>query len=75
MNEMPDGAADQGVPDYIYKIDGDYGPQDHIPPEAIVGCWLADTNGEPMGEFISNPNFRPAPARSSLLGSLPTDAR
>jgi hypothetical protein len=49
---------------YVYRIAGDYGSDDAIPPTAIVGAWRVDARGEIVGEFMPNPNFRPevAPA-------------
>jgi hypothetical protein len=43
---------------WVYKIEGDFSPQDYVPPEAIVGAWKVDNNGNITGEFIPNPNFR-----------------
>jgi hypothetical protein len=45
---------------WVYVIDGDYGPDDDIPPEAIVGAWKVDSSGMILGEFIPNPKHKPA---------------
>lgn len=45
---------------YVYRISGNYGPDDRVPPEAIVGGWKVDAVGRIAGDFISNPNFDPA---------------
>lgn len=45
---------------WLYKIVGDYGPDDAIPPYAIEGAWRIDVNGKATGAFIKNPNFRPS---------------
>jgi len=42
---------------WVYKIEGDYGPNDDIPPEAIVGAWKVNQDGEIVGDFIPNPNY------------------
>jgi hypothetical protein len=44
---------------HVYAIDGVYGPNDAVPPEAIAGAWKVDDKGEIVGEFIPNPNHRP----------------
>ena len=41
----------------VYRIAGDFGPHDRIPPEAIVGAWKVDERGEIVGEFMPNPNY------------------
>ena len=33
-----------------------------VPPTAIRGGWKVDDEGHVVGDFIPNPNFRPAPA-------------
>lgn len=43
----------------VYRINGDYGPDDAVRPEAIVGAWKVDADGMIEGDFIPNPNFRP----------------
>lgn len=43
----------------VYRIAGDFGPDDGIPPEAIVGAWRVDDLGVIVGEFIRNPNYDP----------------
>jgi hypothetical protein len=43
---------------WVYKIEGNYGPDDAVPREAVVGAWQVDENGNITGEFIPNPNFR-----------------
>ena len=44
---------------HVYQIEGNYGPDDAVPPEAIVGAWQVDANGKIVGEFIPNPNYVP----------------
>jgi hypothetical protein len=43
---------------YLYQIVGNYGPNDAVPPEAIAGAWKIDAEGNIVGDFIPNPNFR-----------------
>jgi hypothetical protein len=43
---------------YVYEIDGEFGPDDVVPPEVIRGAWPVDDMGVPTGEFIPNPNYR-----------------
>jgi hypothetical protein len=50
--------ARQNPGGWVYKIEGDYGPDDAVPREAIVGAWKVDENGNITGDFIPNPNFR-----------------
>jgi hypothetical protein len=44
---------------WVYQIDGKFGPNEPIPPEAIVGAWKVNADGEIVGEFIPNPNYMP----------------
>ena len=44
---------------WVYVIDGPYGPNDYVPPHAIVGAWKVDESGEIVGDFIPNPNRKP----------------
>lgn len=53
---------------YVYRIAGDFPPSERIPPQAIVGAWKVDAQGEIVGEFISNPNYDP------MLHPAPRDA-
>jgi len=43
---------------WVYKIDGDFGHADPVPPEAIAGAWKINSNGEIEGDFIPNPNYK-----------------
>ena len=42
---------------WVYAIDGQFDPDDAVPPEAIKGAWKVDQNGEIIGDFIPNPNY------------------
>ena len=43
----------------VYRIAGDFGPADSVPPEAIVGAWKVDAGGRIVDEFIKNPSYDP----------------
>jgi hypothetical protein len=43
---------------YVYVIEGKFAPDDPVPPDAIVGAWKVDGEGEIVGEFIANPNYQ-----------------
>lgn len=59
--EEPDDAARaearRNKSGWVYKIESDYGPDDYVPQEAIVGAWRVNSEGEIVGKFIPNPNF------------------
>jgi hypothetical protein len=44
---------------WVYKIDGHFRPDEHVPPEAIVGAWKVNAAGVVEGDFIPNPYYRP----------------
>lgn len=50
-------AARQNANGWVYKIEGAFDPTDHVPPEAIVGAWKVDQNGQITGDFIPNPRY------------------
>ena len=43
---------------WVYQLDGEFGPDDAVPPECIVGAWKVDANGTIVGEFIPNPSYK-----------------
>lgn len=44
---------------WVYVITGSYGPNDGVPPEAIVGAWKVDGDGLIIeGSFMKNPNYK-----------------
>ena len=49
---------------HVYVLDGTFGPDERVPPEAIVGAWKVDEHGQITGEFIRNPNYRAASKKS-----------
>ena len=57
-------AAKANPSGWVYKIEGTFGPDESVPPEAIVGAWKVDENGVLTGEFISNPNHRPGASKT-----------
>jgi hypothetical protein len=44
---------------WVYCIEGEYGPNDAVPSEAIRGAWKVDDKGQIVGDLIPNPNYRP----------------
>jgi hypothetical protein len=48
---------------YVYKLDGQFGPNETVPPEAIIGAWKVNESGNIIGDFIPNQNYRPRLAR------------
>jgi hypothetical protein len=52
---------------WIYRISGHANLREHVPPEAIVGAWKVDENGQIVGAFIPNLNHDPVkwPGRSA----------
>ena len=42
---------------HVYRIAGKFGPSDAIPPEAIIGAWKVNKNGQIVGSFIKNPKY------------------
>jgi hypothetical protein len=50
---------------FVYKIEGSFGPDDAVPPEAIVGAWEVDHAGKLTGKFVENPNYRPGVSRGT----------
>lgn len=42
---------------WVYQIDGNYGASDDVPPEAVMGAWQVDGDGNIVGEFLPNPNY------------------
>ncbi|MQA38825.1 hypothetical protein GEV02_11735 [Rugamonas sp. FT29W] len=45
---------------WVYVIDGTYGPNDTVPPEAIAGAWEVDAIGNIVpNSFLANPKYKP----------------
>jgi hypothetical protein len=44
---------------WVYRIAGKFGPKDRVPPEAIVGAWKVDADGNISGDFINNKKYDP----------------
>jgi hypothetical protein len=44
---------------WVYVFDAPYDPSKYVPPHAIRGAWKVDNDGNIVGEFIPNPNYRP----------------
>lgn len=45
---------------WVYVIEGNFGPNDAVPPESIKGAWKVDPHGQIVGPFIPNPKYRPS---------------
>ena len=54
---------------WVYEIDGSFGPDEDVPPDAIVGAWKVDSNGQIVGKFVPNPNYRPRQRNKQKYGS------
>jgi hypothetical protein len=50
---------------WVYEIEGDFGPAEAIPSNAIRGAWKVDDGGRIVGDLVPNPNFRPERVRDS----------
>jgi hypothetical protein len=44
---------------YVYRIDGQFGPDERVPAEAIIGAWKVDEDGNIIEPFVQNPNYKP----------------
>jgi hypothetical protein len=44
---------------WVYAIEGEYGPDEAVPPQVVKGAWKVDPDGKIVGEFIPNPNHVP----------------
>lgn len=70
MAEQADFAHKKPTPDmleeaknnpggWVYVIEGNYGPDDEVPPHAIAGAWQVDETGNIVGDsFQANPNYQ-----------------
>ncbi len=52
-------AARENANGWVYKIEGSFSPTEYIPPEAVVGAWKVNENGNLTGEFIPNQKYKP----------------
>lgn len=44
---------------WVYVITGSYGPNDGVPPEAIMGAWKVDGAGAIIDDsFVKNPKYK-----------------
>ena len=59
--ELRDAAA-QAAGGWVYAIDPAYDPRGRTPPEGIVGAWKIADDGQPTGEFVANPDYKPSTA-------------
>lgn len=44
---------------WVYALDGIADPNGVVPPERIRGAWKVNANGEIVGDFMPNPNYKP----------------
>jgi hypothetical protein len=44
---------------WVYRIAGRFAPHERVPPEAIIGAWKVNAEGEIVGSFIENKNYDP----------------
>jgi hypothetical protein len=44
---------------WVYRIAGCFGPNDSVPPKAIIGAWKVDPHGTITGPFQRNKNYDP----------------
>lgn len=51
-------AARKNPSGWVYKIEGEFGPDDYVPPENVVGAWKVDEHGQITGEFMKNPKYQ-----------------
>jgi hypothetical protein len=42
---------------WVYRVAGSFAPSDPVPPEAIVGAWKVDGQGDIIGHFIANERY------------------
>ncbi len=43
---------------WVDQIEGKFGPDDAVPPQAIAGAWKVDGRGQIVGQYVPNPNFQ-----------------
>lgn len=63
----PEGAvaeAKKNPGGWVYEIRGNFDANEFVPPHAVVGAWKVDQEGNIVGEFIRNPNFKESGAGS-----------
>lgn len=44
---------------WVYRIAGRFGPEDRIPPDAVMGAWKVSAEGRIVGDFVKNENYNP----------------
>ena len=43
---------------WVYVIDEHFRDKEEVPPQHILGAWKVDSNGEIIGDFVPNPNYK-----------------
>ena len=61
QNERPSKQAQDEAKNnpggWVYKIDGNYSTDQHIPNWAIIGAWQVDNFGVIESDLIPNPSY------------------
>jgi hypothetical protein len=42
---------------HVFRIAGRFLPHEAVPPEAIIGAWKVNREGQIVGEFVHNPKY------------------
>lgn len=42
---------------WVYVVGNAFEDEQDVPPQAILGCWKVDENGNITGDFIPNPKY------------------
>lgn len=60
-------AAKQHPGGWVYQIEKQYASSQNVPPEAILGAWKVDKEGNLTGEFLPNSQYKPITSTSIAL--------
>lgn len=52
---------------WVYDIDFPYPDEARVPPEAIVGAWKVDGDGNLTSQYVANKNYRPIVEKEKVL--------
>lgn len=47
---------------WVYATDPAFDPNGEVPPYGVIGAWRVDEHGRIVGEFVTNPGYRPSAA-------------
>jgi hypothetical protein len=42
---------------WVYRIAGQFAPNERIPADAIIGAWKVDASGQITGRLVENPKY------------------